>query len=181
MGNRISHWQENLQSFVQRVRTRWAKRPRQAAPQPIVPRKSLVKNRPESLEQRYEILDHEELADEVFSRLKAKVFEALGPVGYLHEAGRIAPGRPYFFVKPLGAKGFLFERSGKGWVVTPAEKIVGRDLFLRDQAPLDVVTLFLAKDRVAFPRVKSVRGGDSLLAFSVYEQRLLNQIGVGAA
>lgn len=196
MGNRIS---KVLQTFLGRLRqarvalagslaARFA-RMAEAAPaetrsEPVTakqpPRRTLVKSRPQSLEQRYEMLDHEELADEIFLRLKAKIFDSVPKAGYLREAGKVAPGRPYFFVKPLGAKGYLFERSGKGWVVTPAEKIVGRDLFLRDQDPLDVVTLFMAKDRVAFPRVKSARGGDSLLAFSVYEQRLLHQLGVNA-
>ncbi len=180
MGNRISKvlsgWSSKAKSRV----AGWLLRTNaEAAPEKPAPRKTLVKSRPQSLEQRYEILDHEDLADEIFQRLKAKVFDTIPKAGYLREAGKLSPGRPYFYVKPLGAKGYLFERSGKGWVVTPAEKIVGRDLFLRDQDPLDVVTLFLAKDRVAFPRVKSARGGDSLLAFSVYEQRLLNQIGVG--
>lgn len=142
-----------------------------------VPRKSLVKSRPVSLEQRYELLDHVELADEIFSTLKARVFAQVAKGPYLKEAGKLAGNRPYFYVKPLGEKGFLFERSGKGWVVTPAEKIVGRDLFLREQAPLDVVSLYLAKDQASFPRVKSVTGGDALLAFSVYEQRMLSQIG----
>ncbi len=180
MGNRISKVLSDWTSWAKARVLGWLPR-RQAkvATERPAPRKTLVKSRPQSLEQRYELLDHEELGDEIFLRLKAKIFDSVPKAGYLREAGRLAPGRPYFFVKPLGAKGYLFERSGKGWVVTPAEKIVGRDLFLRDQNPLDVVSLFLAKDRVAFPRVKSARGGDALLAFSVYEQRLLNQIGVG--
>jgi hypothetical protein len=171
----LSTWSNSARAWVA---ARMARPKAEAAPDKPAPRQSLVKSRPQSLEQRYELLDHDELADEIFLRLKARIFDATPQAGYLREAGRIAPGRPYFYLKPLGAKGFLFERSGKGWVVTPAEKIVGRDLFLRDPEPLDVVSLFLAKDRVAFPRVKSARGGDALLAFSVYEQRLLNQIGV---
>jgi hypothetical protein len=147
------------------------------------PARTLVKSRPASLEQRYLLVEEVDLADEVFRRLQRRVFEAIdryrdagGTV--FREAGRIAPGRPYFYVKPQSAAGWLFERSGAGWLVTPAEKIVARDLFLRDDQPLDAVQLYMAKDRVVMPRVRSASGGNDLLALAVYEGRLLQQLGL---
>lgn len=155
-------------------------------------RVELVKARPTTLEQRYQLLDHTELADEVFSRLKRRVVDAIetkdkgdggtkGPQAVatgLIEAGRLAPGRPYFFFKPLSKKGWLFERSGAGWVVSRAEKIVAQDLFLRDGDPIDSVSLYLASDQRGYPRVRSAVMGGDLLSLAVYEQRVLQQVGL---
>ena len=145
-------------------------------------RRALVKDRPASLEQRYAILDHAALADEVFLRLKQQLFTAIdsrrsGPTVF-REAGRLAPGRPYFYLKPANQTGWLCERSGAGWLLTPAEKIVGRDLFLRGDEPIDSVVLYMAQDRVVMPRVRSQLLGDDLVALAVYEQKLLHQLGL---
>lgn len=149
-------------------------------------RVELVKARPTTLEQRYQLLDHTELADEIFGRLKRRVVAAVdgkdkGPqaVTGLIEAGRLAPGRPYFFYKPLSKKGWLFERSGAGWVISRAEKIVAQDLFLRDGDPIDAVSLYMASDQRGYPRVRSAVMGGDLLSLAVYEQRVLQQVGLG--
>ena len=171
---------EVLASKLNRLRRKPSVAPAEPAAKP---RAALVKSRPASLEQRYALVEEMELADEVFKRLQRRVFEAIdrgraaGPTVF-REAGRLAPGRPYFYVKPQSARGWLFERSGAGWVVTAAEKIVAQDLFLRDGEPLDAVQLFAATDRVVMPRVKSHAGGDELLALAVYEGRLLQQLGL---
>lgn len=147
-------------------------------------RVALMKSRPATLEQRYRLLDHGELADEIFSRLKRRVTDAVfaqqmsGKASALVEAGKLSPGRPYFFLKPLGRQGWLFERSGAGWVVARAEKIVAQDLFLRDGAPVDSVSLFIAPDQAGYPRVRSSTLGGDLLSLAVYEQRLLAQMGL---
>jgi hypothetical protein len=94
------------------------------------------------------------------------------------EAGRLAPNRAYFYLKPQNQQGWLFERSGAGWVVTPADKIVAQDLFLRGTETLDHVALYLAKDRPGVPRVKSRAAGEDLLALAVYEGRLMQQLGL---
>lgn len=152
-------------------------------------RRRLVVDRPATLEQRYELVDREELADEVFKRLQRHIYGALatrereGDGGsraktIFREAGRLAPGRPYFYLKPQDRPGWLVERSGMGWVVSQAEKIVDRDLFLRRGEPVDSVSLYVATDRPAFPRVRSPLFGTDLLAFAVYEQRLLERLGI---
>jgi hypothetical protein len=163
----------------------------EAAPKPVAPRR-----RPESLEDRYQLVDGGDVADEAFRRLQSRLFAAAerGPrvqgKAIFREAGRLAPpspreggnaytpGRPYFFIKPESQTGYLFERSGTGWLVTPAEKIVARDLFLRAGEPLDAVNLYVARDRAVTPRVRSQVAGDGLLAFAVYEGRVLHQLGL---
>ena len=157
-------------------------------------RQALVKSRPATLEQRYRVLELTELGDEVFLRLRRDVYQALDRVArtkpqpgdkgrqagaIYRETGRLAPGRPYFYVKPPNATGLLFERLGAGWLVTAAEKIVAQDLFLREAEPLDAVVLYMARDRAVFPRVQSAAVGTELLAFAVYGQRLLSRLGIG--
>ncbi|MBM4251599.1 MAG: hypothetical protein FJ146_06480 [Deltaproteobacteria bacterium] len=143
-------------------------------------RQAVVKDRPVSLEQRYTTLESSLQADEIFLRLKQNLYAALdaqeGGRTVFRESGRVAPGRPYFYLKPAGEKGWLWERQGAGWVITRAEKIIGRNLFLRDEEPVDAVELFVAKDRVAMPRVRSQSLGQDLLAMAVYEQKLRKQL-----
>lgn len=143
-------------------------------------RQAVIKDRPVSLEQRYAPLDSSLQADEIFLRLKHNLYAALdaqeGGRTIFRESGRVAPGRPYFYLKPAGEKGWLWERQGAGWVITRAEKIIGRNLFLRDEEPVDAAELFIAKDRAALPRVRSQTLGQDLLAMAVYEQKLRKQL-----
>lgn len=149
-------------------------------------RTSLVKSLPASLEQRYRLVEDESFGDEVFGRLQQRLFmlanqglsDRAGQKIVYKERGRMAPGRPYFFLKPHGASGLLFERSGPGWVVSRAEKIVDRDLFLRDGPVLEHANVFLAADRSSLPRIRSDSLGNELLAFAVYEQKLLRHLGM---
>lgn len=161
------------------------------APRPI------VQSRPATLEQRYRILHDGELADEVFLRLRRNLYDALDVIDrqkltrvsskrvgvaaqkqVFREAGRIAPDRSYFYLKPAGETGLLFERSGAGWVICKAEKIIGQNLFLREGEPVDTVTLYFAYDRPALPRVMSKRLGSDLLPLAVYEQKLRQSLGL---
>jgi hypothetical protein len=152
-----------------------------AAPEPQRERRqALVKDRPVSLEQRYALLESSNQADEIFYRLKQNLYAAIDSQDrgqtIFRESGRVAPGRPYFYLKPAGQKGWLCERQGAGWVITRAEKIIGRNLFLRDEQPVDAVELFVARDHVAMPRVRSQSLGQDLLAMAVYEQKLRQQL-----
>jgi hypothetical protein len=156
-------------------------------------RKPLVAPRPATLEQRYELVEGTELTDVVFRRLQRRLYEAadgkqaprtrVRRAAMLREAGRIggAPPRPYFFLKPLDRTGWLFERSDTGWVVARADKITERDLFLRRGEAVDVATLFVARDSAGFPRVRSPLFGGELLALAVYEQKLIDHLGLQAS
>jgi hypothetical protein len=154
------------------------------------PASQLMKPRREprgTLEDRYQLLEADELADEVFQRLRSRVYTALNRISasqhgrpqHYREMGRLSAGkRSYFYVQPMGRAGILFERSGAGWVVSPAERIVHQQTFLRSQEPIDTVSLYLSNDSAAYPRVRSSAEGDSLLALAVYEQRLLTRLGL---
>jgi hypothetical protein len=145
----------------------------------------LVKPRPQPtrIEDAYEALDDGDTADELFLRLRRFLYKAsdeanqqqdspVAPPKILREAGRVYPERPYFFLQPLNDKGWLFERSGNGWVVSKAQKIVKDQNFLREQDPWDVVTLYRNRDGQGTPRISSQKLGAELVSFSFYEQKL---------
>jgi hypothetical protein len=168
---------------------------------------TILKARPATLEQRYRILHDSEVVDEVFFRLRRHLYGAvdhhderrrsqlkvapprsLGATtaamplkAVFRETGRLAPDRSYFYLKPAGETGLLFERSGAGWVISKAEKIIGQNLFLREGDALDQVSLYFATDRPATPRVMSRRLGGDLLPLAVYEQKLRQNLGLDAA
>jgi hypothetical protein len=142
---------------------------------------ALVKSRPSSIETDYEILDDTKELDQLFGRMREQILHnddllstKKGPtVRPLRESGRIAPERPYFFIKPLNETGLLFERSGAGWVVSRAEKIVQDDTFIRSSNVWDIVTIYAPRQGVeGTARVSSERLGLDRVAFPVYTQAL---------
>lgn len=159
-----------------------SRRPPEAAVSPVT-----QASKPATLEQRYEPIDYAPLSDEVFVRLKKRIYQELDryarqpesrPV--FRESGRLSTGRPYFYLKPAGEIGWLFERNGSGWLVSPAEKDAARDLFVREREVFDHTELYLAKDRATMPRVKApgLGGGEGLLSLPVYEQKVLQRLGL---
>jgi hypothetical protein len=142
--------------------------------------------KPRTLEERYELLEDERLADQLFERLRRRIYQELDDQARQNpqapsiwrEAGRMAPKRPYFYLKAPGEAGLLFERNGSGWVVAPAEKIVARDLFLRRGAVKEAALLFQAKEAGAVPRVQSHLFGQGLSPFAIYEKELLSRLGI---
>ena len=178
-------------SFMVSDLLRFFNRPKKVASAPgqkkrQAPVRPLVKNRPASLEQRYRLIEDSTFGDEIFQRLQNRLFamanqgmtDNRGSKIVYKERGRINPDRPYFYLKPAGTSGLLFERSGPGWVVSRAEKIVDRDLFLREGDILEHANIFLADDRTPLPRIKSDQMSNELLAYTVYEQKLLKHLGL---
>lgn len=143
----------------------------------------LVKSRPYQLEKHYELIDDHSEADGLFLRLRRSLFKevdmvrprrkTLGPK-FLRESGKLDGGRPYFFIQPLSDYGWLFERSGAGWIVSKAEKIVQENKFLRLYDHWDIVTIHRPIDGNGTLRVSSERFNVNLVSFIVYEE-LLNQ------
>lgn len=182
-----------LPKLFERWRRRQAPVPRKEhrseAPNPMqrvaAQRKAIVKDRPASLMDRYELVSLDELTDEVFLRLRQKVYGALdkasvatGHPSHYRDAGRLAPSRPYFYIQPLNHPGLLFERAGAGWVVSSAQKIAAHDTFLRSEAPIERVSLFVPRNGEGLPRVQSTAEKGTLMALAVYEQRLLQRLGL---
>lgn len=123
----------------------------------------------------YELLDDQAQGDDLFLEVKENVFSLINSINnelfstgstsiFFKESGRLSERRPYFYIKLSGEKGLLFERSGSGWIIAPAEKIAGRDLFLRNGEILDAVQIFTS------PKTKRFRLSSQLLD--------LDQVGV---
>lgn len=160
--------------------------------------RKLVADRPVHLPQDYQLSTDEQLADEVFIKLKEGIFRALDQQGapspsaqpaIFREHGMTAGNTPYFYLKPVNEKGWLFERSGAGWVVTRAQKIVGEDLFLRGVSAWDVANIYALDDLetdagtktggtagISMPRVMSRALGRELLSIPVYQHKVLREL-----
>ncbi|MCX6119489.1 MAG: hypothetical protein NT027_18280 [Proteobacteria bacterium] len=159
-------------------------------------RPELVKNRPAGLEERYVLCESSELVDEVFKKLRSALFEecdslsvkarnSQGGTIVVREIGKTSEGRPFMYFKPFNDFGWLVEKSGPGWRVSRAEKIVKDQMFLRSQSdPWDLVMVFEDPQGVGSVRIKSQRFGGSLLAVPVYELKMRESFGnllMGAA
>ena len=147
----------------------------------------LMKSRPTSLSMNYILMDDQGRVDELFLRMRRYLYQSTEQLAHrdpkrvmvLREAGRVAPNRPYFYLKSLNQRGWLFERSGSGWVVSRAEKIVSQDTFIRSHEAWDTVNIFTAADGESLPRVSSPRLGAELVSFAVYEEMLLQHLDFG--
>ena len=149
-------------------------------------RRRLMASRPGHLPQDYQLCRSQEVATDMFARMRRSLFRALDERGeasdssvptVFREHGTTRGKYPYFYLKPAGDKGWLFEQSETGWVVVRAEKIVGEDLFLRRQEAWDAVDLFTVNGEAGgLPRLQSRVLGKELLSPPVYEHKLLRSI-----
>lgn len=147
-------------------------------------RYELVKGRPSRLQDDFVAIDDRRSVDQVFLRLRRQFCQqspnsesAFGKATVIREMGMLDPDRLYFYLKPLNRDGWLFERTGSGWLVSKAEKIVGQNTFVRSHEPWDRVTLYEAKKgTTTAPRLTSDRLGTELVSFAVYEQKLRSTI-----
>ena len=144
----------------------------------------LVHSRPAHLEESYGIFEDTRQIDQIFTSLRKKLFEDSDALSTLarrgeggktvfRETGKTSEGRGYILFKPFNDYGWLIERSGAGWRINRAEKIISQNMFLRSNGDAwDVAVLFADPKRSDFVRVKSQRFGDTLMSMAVYEQRL---------
>jgi hypothetical protein len=154
-----------------------------------------VKSRPAGLADSYALVEDEEILEGVFHRLKAAIWSEIDearaklfaqgvmnpPV--LREHGRVSNERQYFYLKPPRDTGWLFERSGTGWVISRADKVVEENLFIRRGEPWDFVAVFGSKNgppvgshnvRLSSPKLRA-----DLLSFNVYQKKLVEMINRG--
>ena len=144
----------------------------------------LVKSRPLSLEDRYQIVKDTREVEAVFSNLttvlvdlidslsSAARTEGSSPV-ILRQIGVTSDRRPYVFMKPMSRAGWLIEMGPAGWRISNAEQIISREMFIRSQMePWDVVTIWVDPRGEGLTRVQSQRFGRDLMIVSEYERRL---------
>jgi hypothetical protein len=144
----------------------------------------IVKDRPIHFEDRYTLVGETRPINEVFSNMGHTLFEECDAVSrkarssnsgriILREQGKTSDGRPFMFFKPFNDFGWLMERTGSGWRISRAEKLVRQEMFLRSHSdPWDVVLLYQDPKGEGSMRVKSQRFGNTLMSLVVYEQKL---------
>ncbi|MBF0441654.1 MAG: hypothetical protein HQK54_07090 [Oligoflexales bacterium] len=145
---------------------------------------SLVKSRPAHLSKRnYTLVEDQDALDYLFNKLKTNLLTAYGYGKYRgvnnlprvrYEAGTIMGNRSYFYLEPWDEKGWLFERTPYGWIISRADKIVEQKTFLRGES-WDAVTVFKPEGEEVF-RLSSKKMGDELLSFMIYEENIKREI-----
>jgi len=97
--------------------------------------------------------------------------------GIYREFGKADGGRRYFYVKTFNERGWLFERSGIGWVLSRAEKITERNLFVRHGSAFDLVTVLVSKDSSRV-RISSQRWSLDHLNADIYAKKCFDAMGL---
>ncbi len=141
------------------------------------------------LEEKYQIVQDDETIRYLFLRLRNKIFDELeqmewirrqqgsGPF-YFREYGKVAGERDYFYLKYPGEKGWLFERTETGWIISRSEKIIDRELFLRQELAWDHVLIQRRMDGNKLVRIESHQMGKSFVTYLEYEWRILQELGL---
>jgi hypothetical protein len=144
----------------------------------------VVKNRHQSLEERYRVLEDQRQVEVIFKRLAEPLLDLCDEVSaaargnpearvVLRELGTTDDRRSYVYMKPMSEQGWLMERGGAGWRVSRAEKIIGQSMFMRShQDPWEVATVWHDPQGQGLSRIRSQRFGHELLTMSEYERRL---------
>jgi hypothetical protein len=144
---------------------------------------NLVKSSSRTLSESYSRnLDKPEL-DAVFMRMRRNLWRAVqivestkGKALATRETGKLASGQPYFYLKPFGYQGWLFERSDSGWVICRAEKIHTADTFIRSEFAWDIANCLTDEAYEATPRINSSRFELRLVSLSLYEEKIINSV-----
>ncbi len=96
------------------------------------------------------------------------------------EFGRINGGRRYFYIKGFNQTGWLFERIGLGWTLSPAEKIADRSLFIRHGDSFDVVSVLEASGGSDRFRLRSERWNIDHFSLEGYSMKCAKALGLSA-
>ena len=133
--------------------------------------------------------------DQIFETLREELFKALNigesiksdPITgitqqFFAEYGLIDSGSKYFYIQPMNHKGWLVERSGLGWLVSLADKIVSKDQFMRNSEPNGISLVYedpyLSKRTKLLHPYRIATSNDSLnhTSFTAYLKNLADQI-----
>ena len=138
-------------------------------------RNKLMKDRPESWNDDFEVSKDREQVLKKFKKLSKSLFEEFKGVneksnlGTWRESGHFNTDRGYFFVQPFNCSGFLFEEVESGWQLSLAEKIVRQGTFVKSSQVIDHVRVY--KNEAGLTRVSSEWMGMDKVSMSVYQQR----------
>jgi hypothetical protein len=141
----------------------------------------LVRALPQHLaEHHYELNHNESEVEELFQRVRTTLYKFIhskqgAKVSYTPlvrtEQGKMTDKRSYFYLEPWSDSGWLFERTTNGWVIAPADKIVGQNTFFR-QGAWDVINVMSRNDNNGMFRLMTKNSGSDLVSLHVYEESL---------
>lgn len=108
-----------------------------------------------SLKQPQAVQDHDQV-DRIFENLRLELFDILNiradepdtnqlrhhAEQFFAEYGWIDSGSRYFYIQPINHKGWLIERSGLGWLVSLADKVVSKNQFMRHSEPAGIALVY---------------------------------------
>ncbi len=136
----------------------------------------------------YNLLYDKVVVESKFLLLKKKIFAKLNEdrLGFLlnndretanysssarfwKESGAMENKYLYFYIKPMGEEGWLFEMNESGWTVCRAEKIVKTNTFLRTTNLWDRVQIHCGVEDQSQLRVNSHAFNCELTSFSYYQ------------
>ncbi|MDD9951455.1 MAG: hypothetical protein OXT67_07805 [Zetaproteobacteria bacterium] len=138
-----------------------------------------------------EILRNSRKVDEIFDTLRQEIFITLGihsspsralhfasSSGFFAEYGYITSGLKYFYVQPKSQKGWLVQRSGFGWTVSQAAKVITQEQFMRASTPEEAAIVHVMHNHrdntdLSHPyRIASSRDPLEHTSFTVYLKQL---------
>ena len=148
----------------------------------------LIKSRPLSLEDRYQLVRDLRDVEGVFGSLTQELLNLSDSVSsaaraqgsgrvVLTQLGQTDDRRPYIFLKPMSESGWLVELEPAGWRISRAEQIVSRGIFMRsDNDAWDVATVWTDPEGEGLTRIRSQRLGRELMTVGEYERRICHSI-----
>ena len=137
----------------------------------------------------YSMAKDRKLVDEVFESLRCRIYDYIDEKRHLEENGvldfkvhreygRLSTNKTYFYIRPFNHLGWLFERQGVGWIISLADKVSSRDLFVRKGDVWDIVSVMEAKEKNKQIMISSQRLSLEHIPMSVYVDRLVSKIGL---
>lgn len=138
---------------------------------------------------KYSLSGDKKVTDEVFEAFRQRIYDLIderrrlqeyGTLDFkiYREHGKIAGNRPYFYIRPFNHLGWLIERQGIGWVISQADKVSVRDMFVRKGDVWDIATVLESEQTKGQVRISSQRLSAEHLPLSVYVERLADKIGL---
>ena len=129
------------------------------------------------------LLSDSDIIDNCFEDLRAAIYRQIdrrnaqsGRLVMFREHGYLSAKCRYFYVQTPGDIGQLFERSGRGWVHSFAERIRDQELFIRRGEAADQVILQYPEKVHASPQVISQLFGPDPMSVRIYIRKTLQYL-----
>ncbi len=135
----------------------------------------------------WQLVEHSAGLHEAFQHVREALFQfnqkakpaPASPPPYYWESGKLAENRSYFYMKRWEDMGLLFEETGRGWMISRADKIASQSQFMRERSPWDQALLYTSGDAPGIFRVESELMGEGRVSLTLYEDFLIQTLSKG--